>query len=75
MSLKVEVHSLKQLRNAKQMTLRDVEEKPDGPKRQTLSNWENGHSKPNVQNLEKLANIYDVEPTDLMNLVLSDNDD
>ena len=56
---------LKNARKAKGMTQNDAA-KATGIKSTTISNWENGVSRPDVDSLVILCKVYEVTPNDLL---------
>ncbi len=57
--------NLKKIRMSSGMTQEELAEKMFVT-RQTISNWENGKSQPDVQTLTSLSNVLDVEVTELI---------
>ncbi|WP_312647529.1 helix-turn-helix domain-containing protein [Aminipila sp.] len=55
---------LKEARKKKGMTQDDVEQKT-GINKKTISNWENGVSRPDVDSISLLCKIYGIDPNDL----------
>ncbi|MFV0518404.1 MAG: helix-turn-helix domain-containing protein [Aminipila sp.] len=55
---------LKEARKNANLTQEEVEYK-SGIKKKTISNWENGVSRPDVDNIALLCKIYKVKPNDL----------
>ena len=56
---------IKKLRNEKGLTQKDLADKYHVTY-QAVSKWENGKSKPNIDELKKLADLYDVSINDLI---------
>ena len=55
-------YRLKELRKQKDVTMEKMAS-DTGIKKPTISNYENGYSKPKDENLKKLANYYSVSPS------------
>ena len=58
----ITAHRLKELRKQKGTTMEKMALET-GIKKPTISNYENGYSKPKDNNLKKLANYYSVSPS------------
>ena len=57
---------LKDARKRAGMTQKDVEEKTDSRiKANTISNWEQGVSRPDVDSIALLCKLYDINPNDV----------
>lgn len=57
---------LKEARKRAGMTQKDVEEKTDSRiKANTISNWEQGVSRPDVDSVALLCKLYDINPNDV----------
>jgi transcriptional regulator with XRE-family HTH domain len=64
----ITAHRLKELRKQKGTTMEKMALET-GIKKPTISNYENGYSKPKDNNLKKLANYYSVSPSYLLGYI------
>lgn len=70
MSIPIQVHSLRQLRGARGLTQCEACERMEHITKSTLGLYEQGEHSPDVHGIKELARAFNVEPNDILNLLI-----
>ncbi len=69
----MQLENLKKERKKKNLTLEELSKLIPGTSNQTISNWENGKSEPDIESLKKLSSIFNTSIDYLVNNKIENN--